>query len=123
MKISEMTNDQACEAIIRISGALANIFEDEGASALSEDIDKIGKGEITLTSAMSTVIPRFVTFGIKNHKDDLYEFVGALTGKNIAEVANMNFIETINTVRDSWDEVASGFFTSTARAEKKNTEE
>lgn len=117
MKISEMTNDQASEAIVRICGPVANICEDEDVKALIDEVDALSKQEDSI-KAFTKLIPKLVAFGLKKHKYDLYEIVGALTMTPSAKVGKMNFVETVKAVRDSWDDVLAGFFTSSAKAEQ-----
>lgn len=121
MKISEMTNDQATEAIIRIATPISNICDDEG---MLEIIDTIGKmGEMNLITAIGKVLPKIATYALKDHKKDLYEIIGALQMKPAAQVGKMNFAETIKAVKDSYDDILAGFFTdSVASAVRKGKE-
>lgn len=110
MKISEMTNDQAAEALVRLSVPFGNLCDDEKINALIEKYNK-SKDE-PLIRTLGKLLPDFMAFAMKEHKADVYEIVGALSDKKYEEVAKMNFIETIRIVRDSYDEVLQGFFTS-----------
>lgn len=123
MKISEMNNDQACEAITRLAGPLAAICEDEEVKAILDEIEQMSKNGDSVLNVFTKVLPRLVAFGLKTHKDDVYEIIGALTLEPTGKIGKMNFIQTVNVVKDSWDEVIAGFFTSSAKAAKKNTEE
>ena len=114
MKISMMTNDQASEVMIRISSPVGNILDDENIKPILEDMDKFGnKGVI------NKWLPKFVGFCLKDHKDDLYEIIGALTFKPAKMVGNMNFVETVKELRDSIDDELLGFFKLSGRV--KNT--
>lgn len=109
MKISEMTNDQATEAIIRIATPISNICDDEG---MLEIIDSLGKmGEMSLLTAVGRVLPKIATYALKDHKNDVYEIIGALQMKPAAQVGKMNFAETIKAIRESYDDILAGFFT------------
>jgi hypothetical protein len=123
MKISEMNNDQASEAIVRICAPVASICEDDEVKSLLDSIDKLGKEQGDPIKAVTNFIPRLVAFGLQKHKADVYEIVGALTGTSTARVGKLNFVETVKAVRESWDDVLAGFFTSSATAETKTTEE
>ena len=118
MKISEMTNDQATDAIIRIATPLSNICDDE---KMLEIIDIIGKmGEMSLLTAIGKVLPQIATYALKDHKNDVYEIIGALQMKSAEQVGKMNFAETIKAVKESYDDILAGFFTdSVASAVKK----
>lgn len=111
MKISDMTNDQATEALMRLAQPFENICND---SELIESLDKIGRmGEEPIIKVVGTIIPAFVKIGISKHRSDLYEIVGALTLQPTNKIGKMNFKETIKTVQDSYDEILRDFFTST----------
>lgn len=110
MKISEMTNDQATEAMIRISTPIANICDDREFLDLIDGISKLEEGT-NIVTLIGKYLPKLITCAFKKHRDDLFEIVGALTMKSAAAVGKMNFKETIQTVRDSYDEILSGFFT------------
>ena len=118
MKISEMTNDQSTDAIIRIATPLSNICDDE---KMLEIIDIIGKmGEMSLLTAIGKVLPQIATYALKDHKNDVYEIIGALQMKSAEQVGKMNFAETIKAVKESYDDILAGFFTdSVASAVKK----
>lgn len=113
MKISEMTNDQATEAMIRLSSAFSALCEDEEMGKLISEMD--GK---EWKDAIKGVIPRFVTFALSKHKNELYEIVGALNAVPITAVGEMNFFETIASVQNSYDEVLKNFFISSGTAKK-----
>ena len=121
MKISEMNNEQATEAMIRLAVPFENLCNDEDTVKLIERLTQPEEG-ITNIQNWGRIIPQIVTFAVRKHKNDLYEIVGALTQKNAAEVAKMNFIETINTVKESYDDVLKGFFPSSGRQMKKAEE-
>lgn len=111
MKISEMTNDMASEAILRIATPISNIFDDEASKPLLDAMTKLGDG-----NGLTTFLPKFVAFCLKDHKGDLYEIIGALTLKPTTAVGKMNFVQTIKELRDSIDEDFIGFFKSSGNA-------
>ena len=117
MKISEMTNDQAADAIVKITPAISNIFSDKNSSEL---IDKLSKAEnMTHQELFGKLIPEVLAYCMKDHKKDVYAIVGALNCKPVAEVGKMNFVQTIKEVKDSIDEEFIGFFKlSEPQAEK-----
>ena len=109
MKISDMTNDQATEAMIRLSGPFSNICNDEEALKL---IDRVKDMEHTnVVTAIGKIIPDFVMFGLKKHRNDIYEIIGALTNTPISKVGSMNVKDTINELRNSYDDILASFFT------------
>lgn len=120
MKITEMTNDQAADAMLRLAGPFASFADDEEFMKMMDEIQAMKDGGMPVRTATLKMIPKFVTFGIRRHKHDLYEIIGALTLKPTAQVAKMNFMETIQTVRESWDDVTASFFPSSGAALMKS---
>lgn len=121
MKISEMTNDQAAEAMIRLAVPFGNICDDDKMLDLIEQYNK-GKGEPFIRT-LGRMLPELAGYALKEHKADLYEIVGALTFKKQEEVAKMNFLETVRTIRESYDEVLHSFFTSSVNQIKQTAGE
>ena len=114
MKISEMTNDQATDALIRIATPISNICDDEEMLGIVDDLAKMG--EMSLTTAVGRILPKVTTYALKKHKNDLYEIIGALQMKPTALVGKMNFAETIKAVKESYDDILAGFFTDSVRS-------
>ena len=112
MKISEMTNDQATDALIRIATPLSNICDDEEMLRILDDLKSLG--DMNLLTAVGKLLPKIVTYGLKKHKTDVYEIIGALQMMPTTKVGSMNFAETIQAVRDSYDDVLASFFTESA---------
>ena len=113
MKISEMTNDQATEALIRLAVPFGNICEDEEAVKMIDQYTKLKRQP--LIQVIGKLLPQVSAYLLKTHKNDLYEIVGALTFKPRTAVAKMNFFDTIKVFKDSYDEVLQGFFTSSVQ--------
>lgn len=110
MKISEMTNDQATEVLIRISEPFANICDnDEMVSMLSRYSTYSSLPRI---KTIGKILPELITYALKDHKQDVYEIVAALQMKPVSEIGKMNFKETLETIKNSYDEVLHDFFTS-----------
>lgn len=118
MKISEMTNDQATDAIIRIAPAISNICEDTEMLTIIEDLQKFG--EMNLLTAVGKLLPKITTLALKNHKHDVYEIIGALQQKPTEQVGKMNFAETLKAAKESYDDVLAGFFTDSVRSTLTN---
>lgn len=116
MKISEMTNDQAAKALIRISAPIESLCNDSKLDEMLETY-KATKKEPFFKS-VGALLPKFITYAIRTHKDDLYEIISTLIGKTVEEVGNMNIMETVKVVRESYDEVLQGFFTSSVKPGK-----
>ena len=110
MKISEMNNEQAAEAMIRLSVPFGNLCDDE------KVVDMINRykdmKDAPVIQTIGKVLPEIVMYAFKTHKADLYEIVGALTDQSVEKVAKMNFVKTINVLKESYDDVLKDFFTS-----------
>ena len=109
MKISMMTNDQAVEAMVKMAQPIANLMEDEETAQLLESITSADKSKGGV-AFVGKILPKVVSFCMKNHKDDVFAVVGALTMKPVDSVGKMNFLETIKELRESIDEDFLGFF-------------
>lgn len=118
MKISEMTNDQATEAMIRLSTAFSAICEDEAMLGIVDELQNMGN--TPLLKAIPKLLPKFVTLAFVKHKNHLYEIVGALCQKTVQQVGEMNFKETVALVKDSYDEILHDFFSSSVPSRQKS---
>lgn len=120
MKISEMTNDQATEAMIRLCGPFSNICDDEEMLSVIDDISDMSEKNPNMKpiQQFGKFLPKIVTVCLQKHKNDLYEIIGALQMIPAAKVGAMNFAETIKAVKGSYDDILVGFFTQSAAAEK-----
>lgn len=114
MKISEMNNDQATNAIIRLAEPIANILDDPNSEAFLKELSE-QKGK-KLKDSVSAILPKAVAFCMKDHKKDLYEIVGALIMIPTGKVGAMNFMQTVKEVKDSIDEDFLDFFKSSGSA-------
>lgn len=112
MKISEMNNDQATDALIRISGPFESICCDDEVKEALDEISKMGNEP--MIKAVGRIIPFATGLLLKKHKRDLYEIISALTMKPLSAVGKMNFKETVETLQESYDDILRDFFTRTA---------
>ena len=114
-----MTNDQATEAMIRISEPFRSICDDDDLKGILDKAAAMRKeGGTPVIKAVANLIPDFIKCALKKHKADLYEIVGALAGIPTAEVGKMNFRETIQLVKDSYDDTLRDFFTQSQQPEE-----
>lgn len=118
MKISQMSNEQAADALIRIAEPAGRICDDEELANLLETFSKMKN--VTMLRAVGKLLPQVTAIALKKHRQDLYEIIGALAQKSAQEVAQMNFKQTIQFVKDSYDDILQDFFTPSAKAEKTN---
>ena len=121
MKISEMTNDQAAKALIRLAEPFSRICDDEELVSIMKEISNMR--DLGLVRAVGRTIPKFVAYALGKHREDFYDVIGALCEKSIKQVSEMNFIETVKIVQESYDEVLNGFFSFSAQSIKASGEQ
>lgn len=114
MKLSELSNDQAAEIMIRLSGPLGAICDDEDAVKMVDEYKK--RYRMPMFYSVGKLIPQLVGHLMKKHKSDLYEIISILTERKPDEVGQMNFAQTIQALRDSYDETLAVFMKSSASA-------
>ena len=114
MKLSEMTNDQAAEAMVRLAEPIGKLCDDEEAVKLIDEYKSKAKGPVFYI--VGRLIPRLVGYFMQNHKREMYEIIGVLSGKKAEEIGTMNFSETVAIVRDSYDDLLATFFPSSGIA-------
>lgn len=117
MKLSQMTNDQARDVMIRLAVPASNLMNDKKILPILQEISE-GK-EKPLAELVGSVLPKLVAFALKDHADDLYEVVGAMADKPMEEVGSMNFMQTIGVLRDSIDKDFIDFFKSSGSVTNK----
>lgn len=109
MKISQMNNEQAAEAMIKMAQPISNLMEDKETAALLQSMTEGGKEENGI-AYFGKVLPKIVAFCLKGHRDDVFAIVAALLMEPVSSVGKMNFLETCNAVKDSIDEDFISFF-------------
>ena len=110
MKISEMNNEQAADALARMAQPMGRLCDDP---KVQEIIEKYKDAkELPGLQMIGRMLPDVIGYAMGTHKADLFEIVGALTVQSTAKVAKMNFLETIRVIRESLeDEALRDFFT------------
>ena len=123
MKISEMTNDQACDAIVRLTNPVANITDDPKLEPMLKELaDNNGETGVSALKIVSSMLPKFVPLLLKDHKNDLYEIISILSDKNKGEIGKMKLGETIAILKESIDEDLIGFFKSSSSVTEETEE-
>lgn len=109
MKISQMTTEQAADVLIRIAEPVANIMHDEDSIKVLENL---ANGNDKPLAFIADNLPVVVSVLVKAHRADVYEIVGALSGKPADEIASQKFTQTILDIRDCADKELVDFFGS-----------
>lgn len=115
MKLSEMTNDQACEAIIKLTQPVANITDDEAFDPILKELASYAGKPVNGLKILSAMLPKVVPLLLRSHKKDVYVIISVLSGKSEAEIGQMKMTETITILKESIDEDLIGFFRSSVR--------
>lgn len=122
MKISRMTTDQAADALCRIAPPFTRMLQDkETVPALQQLMDSAQdeKPVESLTAVLLKVVP----YLLKDHKNDVYEIIGALTGKTEQQIGKQNILKTVQDIKDSLDQDLIDFFRSSGGQTKTSESE
>ena len=113
MKISQMTNDQAADALVRMAEPVSHIVADEEALPMLQDLFMESKSKNPL-EGWAAVLMRFVPFCLKKHRSDLYTIIAALDNKADGNIGKLNFMSTLRVLKDSMDKELLDFLRSSA---------
>jgi len=122
MKFSEMNNEQAADALVRLATPIGNICDDEKITNLIKEYQ--GIGNMPMIKVLGKFLPQIVGVVFKTHRSDMFEIVGALTMQTKDKAAKLNFLDSVNVIKEALnDEALMSFFPSLRRQTKKNGEE
>lgn len=110
MKISEMSMNRAADTMIRLSGSLGNILNDEQIEKLFTDTGFAGKANPLKGYAM--FLTQLVPACLRTHRNDLFDVVAALDEKTPEEVGNLKVGDVIKILRESVDKELLDFLRS-----------
>lgn len=110
MKITEMTTDQATEAMIRLSGPFSEICDDDEALAIVDEYKK--RMRMPMFYMLGHIMPRLITHLLVKHRAAVYEILAVLLDKPVEKIGKMKLTETVRLAKESYDEVLESFFTS-----------
>lgn len=121
MKISELTTDQALDALCEITPAIEDIITDEDLIAeirkkveKREDMKKADKIRFYLEKAS-----KLGHILLKKKRDAVYTIVAALNQTDVDTVRNQNIMKTMAQVKEiANDEDFAGFLSSCLKTEK-----
>lgn len=112
MNISEMSMDQATDAMIRVSAVLAFVLEDEEVKGFVDGI--IESGNESILTIIPKYLPKFTNILFKRHKDALYELISALSQVDKKEVGKMTFKDAVSVLKENWSTLKDFFTLSEA---------
>lgn len=113
MKLSEMTTDAAAEMLCEIAEPVERICCDKALNAHMGQIAK-EKDKMTVMEMMGKTIAAWFPALLKEHKEDVYKVLSAMTGKTEKEIAEQKIMETIADVKACVDDELMLFFKSLA---------
>jgi len=116
MKISEMSFSQASAVMLRIAAPVANICDDDELSGILKDF--LAMRVRPNIASYGNMIPRLLTYCLENHRADTYEIISALLDIPTGKIGDTPFMEIVNGLKDSYDEVIVGFFTRSKAAKR-----
>lgn len=121
MKLSEMTTDQAADALVRLVEPAAEIVNDEKVFKVIQGAGKIAKAtwQVQLAYILREVAPVL----LKDHRNALYEVLSIMTGKEVAAISKQPITATIEDIRNSVDAELLRFFTPSEEQAKSGATE
>jgi hypothetical protein len=113
-----MSFAQASQVILRIAAPIANICDDDELADTLKDFMAMRTAPVL--KSYGTTVPKLLSYCLGKHRLDTYEIIEALLDIPKAEIDKANFVQIVNGLQDSWDEVLAGFFTRSKPAAKKS---
>lgn len=121
MKLSEMTTDQAADALVRLVEPAAEIVNDEKVFQVIQGAGKVANAGFS--AQMAFILREVAPVLLKDHRNALYEVLSILTGKKATEIARQPITATVADIRASVDsELLSFFIPSEEQAKSGATE-
>lgn len=121
MKISEMTNEQAADALVRIAAPIGNLCDDEQITGMIQEYKAME--ETPMIKVIGKFLPQIASVALKTHRDDLFEIVGGLTMQTKEKAAKMKVLETVKVIREALNDEAFTDFFPSSRTPAKETED
>lgn len=118
MKLSELSTDQALDALCELTPYVSNIVSNEAMVGVvgkviegAETLNVFGKA-LVLTERIGEIVPVL----LKTHRPDIYGILSVVNQKEQKEIADQPAAETIRQVRELFgDRDLLAFFASSAR--------
>ena len=106
MKLSEMSTEQAADVLIRIADPVERMLTDESLEDAFKVCAKVYQDNGTVVRLAGNVLGRLIPKVLKDHSEDLYLVVSAMSGKTVEVVRKEKLTEFI---RDCFDFVDKDF--------------
>lgn len=109
MKLSEMNNDKAFDAIIEITPFFSNILEDERLLSIWYDkVDITGldekQGKIKGATKGFSNILKIAPLLLKDHREDIFNILAIVNDKTVEDIRNQNPIKTMKQLKELWED-------------------
>lgn len=118
MKLSQLTTDQALDALCQLTPAISGILEDESVmvqlTALLPEKGKEVEEDMTGTGMrMMAELGKLAPVLLRDHREDVYSILSVLNSKEPEEIAAQNLLTTMGQVREAFmDRELLAFFRS-----------
>lgn len=119
MKLSQMTVEQAAQTIIKISDPMERMMSDINLENHFKEFSNLYRENVTVIRLTGYMLGRFLPALLKEHKEDVYLVVSAMTGKPIEEVREEKLTVFIRDCLDFVDKDFVDFFRYTTPAVKE----
>ena len=121
MKLSEMTTNQATDALILLAEPAAEIVNDD---RIFDLIKKAGTlAEAGWQKQIAFIMREVAPVLLKDHRDALYTVLSIMTGKTPKQIGEQRAKETYDDIKGCLDSDLIGFFTPLEAQEKKTETE
>ena len=118
MKLGEMSTGQLADTLILIAEPAANIATDpQVTQALSAYSKTYRKGK-TDAETFGKMIGKLAPLLLRDHRNDVYLIVSALTDKTPEQIDAQKGMQTIADIKSSFDSELLDFFKSAADSER-----
>ena len=117
MKLSEMNTAQFAECVCELASPLSAIAQDDNVFKVIEEIMNVDTKKPVI-AVFGQIISVLVPVLLKEHRDDLFAVLSALTGKSVSKITKQNALETIKEAKECIDKDFLDFFISSASAKR-----
>ena len=105
MKLSQLTTEQALDALLQITPSVANIAHGKNAlDAIGAIADFDGLNARGVRMVVVDRYAQFVTVLLRDHKDDLFNILAALNRAAPDEIKAQSMVETLRQIREVMDD-------------------
>ena len=116
MKLSEMTTNQAADALVRIAEPAAEMINDEKVFEAVKKGGKLYTKHAAMKDVAAYVMRDIVPLLLKDHRAALYTVLSIMTGKTVKQIGTQLVTETYADIKNSVDKDLLSFFSFSTEA-------